>query len=155
MVRILAALACGLLFGVGLTVSQMINPAKVLGFLDVGAIPVGGWDPSLALVLAGAVLTTVIGYRLVFRSAKPLLAAAFSVPTRRDVDARLLAGAVVFGSGWGLVGLCPGPAVAVLGVDGLGAVVFVVAMLAGMMGYYLAFERRQSFTSGPFAGAKP
>lgn len=155
MVRILAAFACGLLFGVGLTISQMINPAKVLGFLDVGAIPAGGWDPSLALVLAGAVLTTAIGYRLVFRNAKPLLAAAFSVPTRRDVDARLLAGAVVFGSGWGLVGLCPGPAVAVLGVDGLGAVVFVAAMLAGMAGYYLAFERRLPTTSGPLAGAEP
>lgn len=155
MVRILAALACGLLFGVGLTVSQMINPAKVLGFLDVGAVPAGGWDPSLALVLAGAVLTTVIGYRLVFRSAKPLFAAAFSVPTRRDVDARLILGATIFGAGWGLVGLCPGPAVAVLGVDGLGAAIFVIAMLAGMAGYQLGFERRQSFTSEPFAGAEP
>ncbi len=124
----------------GLTVSQMINPAKVLGFLDVGAIPTGGWDPSLALVLAGAVVTTAIGYRLVFRRSRPLFAEAFSVPTRRDIDARLITGATVFGAGWGLVGLCPGPAVAVLGVDGIGAVAFVVAMLAGMAGYHLAFR---------------
>ena len=141
--RILAAFACGLLFGVGLTVSQMINPAKVLGFLDVGAIPSGGWDPSLALVLLGATMTALIGYRLVLRRHRPLFSEAFMLPARRDIDARLILGAVVFGAGWGLVGLCPGPAVAALGVDGLSAVVFVLAMLAGMAGYQLWFEQRR------------
>lgn len=142
--RILAAFACGLLFGVGLTVSQMINPGKVLGFLDVGAIPSGGWDPSLALVLLGATTTALIGYRLVLRRHRPLLADAFMLPARSDIDARLILGAVLFGAGWALVGLCPGPAVAVLGVDGLGAVVFVLAMLAGMAAYHLWFERHRT-----------
>lgn len=157
MLRVLAALACGLDFGAGLTVSQMINPEKVLGFLDVAAIPAGGWDPSLALVLLGAVATTAIGYRLVFRRARPVLADAFSLPTRRDIDARLIAGAVVFGLGWGLVGLCLGPALAVLGVDGIKAAVFVLAMLAGMAVHHLAFERPGStpLTSDPVAGVKP
>ncbi|MGZ8407312.1 MAG: DUF6691 family protein [Caulobacteraceae bacterium] len=141
--RILAAFACGLLFGVGLTVSQMINPAKVLGFLDVGAIPSGGWDPSLALVLLGATATTLIGYRLVFRRHRPLFADAFTLPARRAFDVRLILGAILFGAGWGLVGLCPGPAVAALGVDGLGAVVFVLAMLVGMAGYHLWIKRRR------------
>ncbi|MCU0893678.1 MAG: YeeE/YedE family protein [Rhodospirillales bacterium] len=139
--RILAAFACGLVFGVGLTVSQMINPAKVLGFLDVAAIPAGGWDPSLALVLLGATVTTLIGYRLVFRRHRPLFADAFTLPTRRNIDARLILGAILFGAGWGLVGLCPGPAVAVLGVDGLGAVVFILAMLAGMVAYRSIVEK--------------
>ncbi|HSO43811.1 MAG TPA: DUF6691 family protein [Rhodospirillales bacterium] len=146
MLRILASLACGLLFGVGLTISQMINPEKVLGFLDVAAIPSGGWDTSLALVLAGAVATTLIGYRLVLRRARPLLAESFSLPTRRDIDARLIMGAVVFGAGWGLVGLCPGPALAVAGVDGVGAVVFVLAMLAGMAGHHFALVRGRVLT---------
>jgi uncharacterized protein len=157
MFRILAALACGLVFGVGLTVSQMFNPEKVMGFLDVAAISAGGWDPSLALVLAGAVATTAIGYRQVFRRGRPLLADAFSIPTRRDIDARLIGGAVVFGLGWGLVGLCPGPALAVLGVDGVAALVFVLAMLAGMAGHHFAFERPQSsrLAPSPVAGTKP
>lgn len=144
MPRILAAFACGLLFGTGLTVSQMINPAKVLAFLDVGAIPSGGWDPSLAMVLLGAMATTLIGYRLVFRHRRPLLADAFLLPGRHDIDARLILGSVLFGAGWGLVGLCPGPAVAVVGVDGLGAVVFLLAMLVGMAAYHLWLERRNS-----------
>jgi uncharacterized membrane protein YedE/YeeE len=154
---ILAAFACGLLFGVGLTVSQMINPAKVLGFLDVGAIPSGGWDPSLALVLLGATTTTLIGYRLVLRRHRPLFAEAFMLPARREIDVRLILGAVVFGAGWGLVGLCPGPAVAVLGVDGLSAAVFVLAMLAGMAGYYLTFQRAGpgQLVHGSAAKAKP
>jgi uncharacterized membrane protein YedE/YeeE len=147
--RILAAFACGLVFGVGLTVSQMINPAKVLGFLDLGAIASGGWDPSLALVLLGATMTTLIGYRLVFRRHRPLFADAFTLPARHDIDARLILGAVVFGTGWGLVGLCPGPAVAALGVDGLGAVVFILAMLAGMAGYHLWFERPRALGRDP------
>jgi uncharacterized membrane protein YedE/YeeE len=140
--RIFAALACGLLFGTGLTVSQMINPQKVLNFLDVAAIPAGRWDPSLALVLLGAVATTAIGYRLVFRRARPLLAPAFSLPSRRDIDARLVLGAVLFGLGWGFVGFCPGPAITALGIGGLPVAVFVFAMLVGMVAFHLLFERR-------------
>lgn len=132
MARILAAFACGLLFSLGLTIAQMINPQKVLNFLDVAAIPSGGWDPSLALVLCSAVATTAIGYRIVFRFSSPLLAPSFSLPSRHDIDWRLMGGAIIFGVGWGLVGLCPGPALAIVGVGGLPAVVFAVAMLAGM-----------------------
>ncbi len=90
MMRILAALVCGLLFGIGLTVAQMTNPQKVLGFLDIATISNGGWDPSLALVLGGAVVTTAAGYRLVFRRDRPLLAGSFSLPTARDIDAESL-----------------------------------------------------------------
>ena len=111
----LAALAAGLLFGLGLTVSQMANPAKVLGFLDLA----GDWDPSLAFVLAGAVATAALGFRLVQRAGRPLLAPAFRLPTATRIDRPLLLGAAIFGLGWGLVGFCPGPALAALGLDGL------------------------------------
>ncbi len=142
MMRIAAALVCGLLFGIGLSVAQMINPQKVLNFLDLAAIPSGGWDPSLALVLGGAVATAAIGYRIVFRRDRPLFAGSFSLPTRRDIDLRLIIGATIFGLGWGLVGFCPGPALASLGIGGLASVVFVAAMLAGMAVYHLLFERQ-------------
>jgi hypothetical protein len=125
----LAALVAGLLFGLGLTVSQMANPAKVLGFLDLA----GDWDPSLAFVLAGAVATAAVGFRLVQRAGRPLLAPAFRLPTATRIDRPLLLGAALFGLGWGLVGFCPGPALAALGLDGLPVPVFVLAMLAGML----------------------
>jgi uncharacterized protein len=125
----LAALAAGLLFGLGLTISQMANPAKVLGFLDLG----GDWDPSLAFVLAGAVATSAIGFRLVQRVGRPLLAPAFRLPGATRIDRPLLLGAAIFGLGWGLIGFCPGPALAALGLDGSTAPVFVLAMLAGML----------------------
>lgn len=126
--QIVAALFAGVLFGVGLTVSRMIDPAKVLGFLDVA----GPWDPSLALVLAGAAGTAAIGYRLVLGRARPMLAGSFALPTRRDIDLRLLGGAALFGVGWGLVGLCPGPALVGLGVAFGPVAIFVAAMVAGM-----------------------
>ena len=125
----LAALAAGLLFGLGLTVSQMANPAKVLGFLDLW----GDWDPSLAFVLAGTVVTAAAGFRLALRAGRPLLAPAFGLPTATRIDRSLLFGAAVFGLGWGLVGFCPGPALTALGLDGLSVPVFVLAMLAGML----------------------
>ncbi len=125
----LAALAAGLLFGLGLTVSQMANPAKVLGFLDLA----GDWDPSLAIVLAGAVATTALGFRLVRRAGRPLLAPTFRLPSATRIDRPLLLGAILFGLGWGLVGFCPGPALAALGLDGLPVPVFILAMLAGML----------------------
>jgi uncharacterized membrane protein YedE/YeeE len=125
MTQALAALAAGLLFGLGLTVSQMANPAKVLGFLDLW----GDWDPSLA----GAVVTAAAGFRLALRAGRPLLAPAFGLPTATRIDRALLFGAAVFGLGWGLVGFCPGPALTALGLDGLSVPVFVLAMLAGML----------------------
>ncbi|MFC4166316.1 DUF6691 family protein [Teichococcus aestuarii] len=124
----LVNLGLGLLFGLGLLVSGMADPAKVLNFLDLG----GAWDPSLAFVMAGAVLTTALGYRLVLRRPRPLLAEAFQLPTRRAVDGRLLLGAALFGIGWGLGGFCPGPALASLGLGAPGTLAFLPAMLAGM-----------------------
>lgn len=123
-----AGFAAGILFGVGLTISGMISPAKVLAFLDVA----GAWDPSLALVMAGALFATFIGYRLVLRRPAPLLAPSFSLPTGRAIDGRLIAGAAMFGAGWGLAGFCPGPAIAALVTGSLKAAAFVVAMAIGM-----------------------
>jgi uncharacterized protein len=120
------ALVCGVLFGLGLAVSQMINPAKVLAFLDVA----GAWDPSLALVMASAVSIMAVAWRLPARG--PHASPATPRPGWRDVDARLVTGAVLFGVGWGLVGYCPGPAIAALGLLGPKPAVFVLAMLGGM-----------------------
>ncbi len=130
----LAALAAGLLFGSGLIFSRMVDPAKVLGFLDV----TGDWDPSLALVLVGATGTAAIGFRLILgRRSSPFFAETFSLPIARDIDLRLVIGAAIFGVGWGLVGLCPGPALVAMGVAFRSVVMFVVAMLAGMAAFQL------------------
>ena len=107
---LLSAFASGLLFGLGLIVSRMVDPAKVLGFLDI----VGNWDPSLAFVMGGAVAVSALGYRLAKRRGRPVLAPRLEIPTRRDLDPRLIGGAALFGIGWGLVGLCPGPALTAL-----------------------------------------
>jgi uncharacterized protein len=128
MKRTLAAFLCGLIFGVGLTISGMTNPAKVLNFLDV----FGHWDPSLLLVMAGAVVVTFIGFRLVWRRSAPLFADAFQVPTRTDFDSRLITGAALFGVGWGLAGFCPGPALTALVIAGQPAVYLVLSMAVGM-----------------------
>src|SRR5215204_2606054 len=104
MALIVSAFVSGLLFGLGLIVSQMVNPAKVLGFLDI----FGNWDPSLAFVMGGAVLVSAVGHRVARGRGRPVLAPRLEIPTRRDLDARLLGGAALFGVGWGLVGLCPG-----------------------------------------------
>jgi uncharacterized membrane protein YedE/YeeE len=122
----------GLLFGGGLVLSGMANPEKVLRFLDLGAIPAGGWDPSLAFVMGGALAVALPAFALARRRAKPLLGEAFHLPERGAVDLRLILGSILFGIGWGLVGFCPGPAIAALGLDGWKAPIFVVAMLAGM-----------------------
>lgn len=129
MARILTGLVAGLLFGVGLAVSEMINPAKVLNFLDI----FGRWDASLAFVMLGAVVTSATGYRLAFRHKRPLLEPEFMLPTREDIDRRLLAGSAIFGIGWGLGGYCPGPAISGLGFGALETIVFVTAMAAAMM----------------------
>lgn len=118
----------GLLFGLGLCVSGLVNPAKVQSFLDVA----GAWDPSLLLTMAAAVLVTGVGYRIAFARGTPIFDKAFQIPPATAVDARLLAGSAIFGIGWGLVGFCPGPAVVALALGATPAVIFVAAMLAGM-----------------------
>lgn len=124
-----AAFAIGLLFGVGLTVAQMTNPAKVLAFLDLA----GAWDPSLALVMGAALLVSGLGFRLVWRRRQPLFGGRFQVPSRDDLELRLFGGAALFGVGWGLAGYCPGPALAGLTLGGPRAWLFVAAMLTGML----------------------
>ena len=120
--------ALGLLFGLGLVVSGMANPAKVLGFLDLA----GAWDPSLALVMAGAIAVGVVGFAVAGRRARSWLGLPMRLPSSRNVDRRLVAGGLLFGIGWGLAGYCPGPALASLGFGGWRALVFVAAMLVGM-----------------------
>ncbi|PMQ05114.1 hypothetical protein DyAD56_11080 [Dyella sp. AD56] len=127
----LVALFAGLLFGVGLGIAGMTQPAVVLGFLDVA----GAWNPRLLFVMAGAVLTTAIGYRLVWRARKPRLEASFEMPSARRIDGRLLVGSALFGIGWGIAGYCPGPALASLG-SGIGSVWLLVASM--MLGWWLA-----------------
>lgn len=132
---ILLALACGILFGAGLAISGMINPQKVLAFLDVGGIPSGAWDPTLGVMFAAALVPMFIAYAIQQRMARPALDVQFEIPTRRDIDARLLSGAAIFGAGWGLAGVCPGPAIAALPAVGSqlpALVVFIAAMLAGI-----------------------
>lgn len=127
----ISGLLAGLVFGIGLTLSQMLNPAKVLAFLDI----LGNWDPSLAFVMGGALIVTAIGYRLVWQREKPAFADRFQVPGNRTIDTRLAIGAIMFGIGWGLVGLCPGPAIAALTIGGLPIIGFMAAMIAGMIAY--------------------
>ncbi|GGJ26929.1 DUF6691 family protein [Neoroseomonas lacus] len=129
---VLVQFAIGLVFGLGLVVAGMSNPAKVLNFLDLGAIPSGGWDPSLAFVMAGGIAVTFVGYRLVLRRSQPIFGGTFHLPTSTDIDARIIAGPAIFGIGWGLAGFCPGPAFTALTVGGNPALIFVAAMMVGM-----------------------
>lgn len=123
------AFLCGLIFGLGLVVSQMSNPAKVLNFLDFA----GTWDPSLVFVMIGAIFATAIGYRLAWRSKSPKFDTVFHLPQKTRIDARLVGGAALFGIGWVMVGFCPGPALTALSFGGWPALVFVAAMAAGMI----------------------
>src|SRR5579871_115363 len=124
--------AVGLIFGIGLLASGMSNPAKVLNFLDLGAIASGHWDASLAFVMAGAIAVTFAGFRWVLRRSQPLFGEKFHLPTKRELDIRIVAGPAIFGVGWGLAGFCPGPALVALGYGTRAAVIFVAAMFAGM-----------------------
>lgn len=133
-IRAALALISGTLFGLGLSVSQMIDPAKVLAFLDV----TGAWDPTLAMVMIGALSVTVPAFPLVLRRSAPLCASRFELPTKKDVDPRVCLGAIIFGIGWGLGGLCPGPALAALVTGSASILVFVLGMLAGMVAYGVA-----------------
>lgn len=139
---ILAQFAIGLLFGLGLVVAGMSDPAKVLNFLDLAAIPAGGWDPSLAFVMAGAIAVTLLGYRLVLRRARPVFGDRFHLPEARALDARILAGPALFGIGWGLAGFCPGPAFTAATTGGAAAWWFLAAMLGGMAAARWLAERR-------------
>jgi uncharacterized membrane protein YedE/YeeE len=131
MLLVFVSFACGLVFGIGLLISGMTDTGKVLGFLDI----FGAWDATLAFVMAGAVAVTGLGFALARRRGAPVLAARNLWPTRKDIDAALVIGATLFGIGWGLVGLCPGPALVNLAGLGLPVIVFVVAMAAGMLGH--------------------
>jgi len=132
----LSAFAAGLVFGIGLIVSGMTDPGKVIGFLDVA----GRWDPSLAFVMGGAILVGYFSFAAAGKRGRTLLGGAMQLPKRRDIDARLVAGSTVFGIGWGLAGFCPGPALVALGAGIDEAALFVAAMLAGMV-IYDAAER--------------
>ena len=123
-----ASLLAGLVFGLGLIVSGMANPAKVLGFLDLA----GAWDPSLALVMGGAVGVGLLAFAVAKRRRLSLLGAEMRLPTARQIDRRLVGGGLLFGIGWGVAGFCPGPALTALGMGEVKALVFVAAMLAGM-----------------------
>ena len=125
----IAALASGALFGIGLAMSGMTDPRRVLGFLDV----FGDFDPTLLFVLGGAVMTTAVSFRFVLRRGSPVLAQTFHLSNLRHIDRRLLFGAALFGVGWGVAGYCPGPALAGLGVASLEALWFVPAMILGML----------------------
>lgn len=127
--RMILTLLIGALFGIGIAMSGMANPAKVINFFDIA----GSWDPSLAFVMGGAVIVTFVGYRLVLQREKPLFEAHFDVPTNRRLDARLLIGAGVFGIGWGIAGFCPGGALPALGTLDPRVILFVAALTAGML----------------------
>jgi len=144
--RMLAALAAGLLFGVGLALSGMTDPAVVLGFLDIA----GAWNPTLAFVMAGALAVTFAGYRLVLPRGRAVLEAKLALPTARAIDAPLVGGSALFGVGWGLAGYCPGPALASLAAGQPGTIVFVAAMLVGMVAVRLL--RREAVPAAPSAG---
>ena len=137
--QVASALLIGLLFGAGLLVSGMTDPFKIIGFLDV----TGAWDPSLAFVMAGAVIVGLIAFRIAGRRPSPLLGGEMRLPAASVIDRRLVIGSLAFGVGWGMAGFCPGPAVVALGAGYAKAAVFVAAMLAGMA-LYEFLERRRS-----------
>ena len=134
----LVNLALGLLFGTGLIVSGMSDPAKVLNFLDLS----GTWDPSLAFVMGGAVLTAFVGYRLVLTRPGPIADGRFHLPEKTEIDARVIIGPGLFGIGWGIGGFCPGPALTALGLGSAGTLAFVPAMVIGMWAARLLGEAR-------------
>ena len=137
--RLITTYLIGLIFGTGIAISGMANPAKVLNFFDVA----GAWDPSLIFVMGGAVVVTFIGYRIVLRGSAPLFDTRFMLPTRRDLDLPLIGGAALFGVGWGIAGFCPGGALPALGTGTPAVFVFVAALLAGIVAVNL-FRRFQA-----------
>lgn len=132
----LCVLLSGVLFGLGVTISGMVNPAKIIGFLDI----TGNWDPSLLLVMAGGLAVTLPCFRTILKRQQPLFESKFYLPTRSDIDARLILGAALFGIGWGIAGLCPGPALAAMVTLNGSVIIFVISMIAGMAVYHLLAE---------------
>lgn len=130
---VLTSLLAGLVFGLGLILSGMANPAKVLGFLDLA----GRWDPSLALVMLGAILVALVAFAIAKGRTRSFLGLSLKLPTASHIDGRLVGGSLLFGAGWGIAGFCPGPALAALGMGQIKAVVFVAAMLLGMLVFEL------------------
>ena len=127
----LVALFCGTIFGIGLVISQMINPSKVLGFLNV----FGEWDPSLALVMVGALIISSPLFHLFKNKEKPIFSTSFSISENKEIDKRLIFGSILFGAGWGLAGLCPGPAISSIALLNISSVTFVFSMFVG---FYIA-----------------
>ena len=140
MKSLVPAIVVGLIFGAGLALSEMINPARVLAFLDVA----GNWDPTLAFVLGGALIPSAMGYWLSRRMKRPLFDQQFRIPQNRTVEPKLLAGAAIFGIGWGLAGFCPGPAIAALGFGLWQPWLFVLAMVAGMLAHRVVQDSQQT-----------
>ena len=128
--KLIATYLVGLVFGLGISISGMANPAKVLNFFDVA----GTWDPSLAFVMGGALLVAFFGYRLVLKRPAPLFESHFNVPTSRVIDARLVGGSAVFGIGWGIAGFCPGGALPALGTGNVDVLIFTASLVAGILG---------------------
>jgi uncharacterized membrane protein YedE/YeeE len=150
----LASLVCGFIFGLGLLISGMTQPSKVLGFLDIFGIRSGAWDPSLAVVMAAALAVSGVGYLIVQRQAQPVFAPKFDLSTRTGIDTPLVVGSALFGIGWGLVGLCPGPALENLATLSPPLIVFCVAMAAGMVAHDQWYAKRPATKpSGALAGA--
>jgi uncharacterized membrane protein YedE/YeeE len=147
----LASLLCGFIFGWGLTISGMIQPSKVLGFLDFFGIPSGAWDPSLAVVMAAGLAVACVGYRIA-RKRPPLFEKKSLWPTKKDIDLPLVSGALLFGIGWGLVGLCPGPAIVNLATLSPSVIVFVVAMAVGTLAHDLWRPRTATAATRNLAG---
>ena len=137
--RTLLALLCGTLFGAGLTIAGMTDPARVIGFLDV----FGHWDPTLAVVMASALAVSMPGFQFALRASKPVFDQRYFLPERTRIDADLLIGAALFGIGWGIAGFCPSPAIAGLATGSPQIIAFVLSMLAGMV-LRCAIERRRS-----------
>ena len=127
--KILFTLISGVLFGFGLAMSGMLNPSKVRAFLDIS----GEWDPSLAFVMAGGIFVTIVGYWFVFKKEKPIFSNQFSLPERKELDIRLIIGSMIFGVGWGIGGLCPGPSIAILSNHFFPAIIFTVSMIVGII----------------------
>jgi uncharacterized membrane protein YedE/YeeE len=144
--HIIMALVVGLLFGIGLIVSGMTDPSKVIGFLDLA----GKWNPSLAFVMGGAILVGVFAFAVARKRTTSVLGGAMQLPTARHIDRRLVLGSLLFGAGWGIAGFCPGPAIVSLGAGEPKALVFVLAMLAGM-GAFEWMELRKRARSAPQA----
>lgn len=125
--RTVAGLLCGLIFGIGLALSGMVDPANVIGFLDIA----GNWNPSLIFVMGGAVVVAFFGFRTVMRQPKPLLDTHFHLPLKRHIDAKMITGAAIFGVGWGISGYCPGPAIASLSDPSVGLIAFLATSVLG------------------------